>query len=591
MTTERKLPQDADAKERFLAYVGAEPIGRDVLLAALTPEDFDTDTPRARLFEAWQAVAAEHTALGADELLVRDWLRQHDPKSAESLGAFEHIRGTVTTNLAPDPGGTVALELAGIIRRLRQARAGIEVVSAAAADLYDRMCSPADTCMAVGLSLTHLAADWTSASPSINSHNSAFPTSRTWPEAPHQAAYSGLAGDIVRMLEPQTESDPAALLAQLLVYFAAHIGRVPHWTHEETRHALNLYTVLVGPTGRGRKGTSRDRVQGIFGAFDAHWADTHVLNGLSSGEGLIAAVRDQADVATSIKDALVVESEFGGPLEHMSREGNILSVVLRQLWDGDSVRTLTRHDPMTAKDVYLSLIGHITEDDLLKHMTSQLAGDGLGNRVLWIASRRARLLPFGGDAHPSGMESLVRHLKDAVTFARDMSCIGLSEPTRRLWERVYPALTRERLGLYGKLTSRAEAQTRRLACHYALLDRTNLIRPEHLRAALALWDYSERTVAYVFGEAVGDKVADQLLGAIRAEPFPGPLTTDLYDVVGHHVKAAMLHDKLAVLVHHGLVQSFKEAANGNGHKPSERWRPMTGTTWESGNAEFMEVMG
>ena len=38
-----------------------------------------------------------------------------------------------------------------------------------------------------------------------------------WPASPDEAAYHGLAGDIVRELLPHTEADPVALLATLLV--------------------------------------------------------------------------------------------------------------------------------------------------------------------------------------------------------------------------------------------------------------------------------------------------------------------------------------------------------------------------------------
>ena len=44
-----------------------------------------------------------------------------------------------------------------------------------------------------------------------------------------EAAYYGLAGDIVRMLEPQTEADPVALLIHVLVGMGNLWGRGPHF--------------------------------------------------------------------------------------------------------------------------------------------------------------------------------------------------------------------------------------------------------------------------------------------------------------------------------------------------------------------------
>ena len=67
----------------------------------------------------------------------------------------------------------------------------------------------------------------------------------------------------------------------------------------------------------------------------------------------------------------------------------------------------------------------------------------------------------------------------------------------------------------GAILARAEAQVMRLACVYALLDRSCLVELEHLEAALALWDYSERSAEYVFGDSLGNPVADEILRALR----------------------------------------------------------------------------
>ena len=48
-----------------------------------------------------------------------------------------------------------------------------------------------------------------------------------WPEAFDPAAYHGLAGDIVRLIGPQSEADEAAILIQTLVFFGALVGRGP----------------------------------------------------------------------------------------------------------------------------------------------------------------------------------------------------------------------------------------------------------------------------------------------------------------------------------------------------------------------------
>ena len=58
----------------------------------------------------------------------------------------------------------------------------------------------------------------------------------------------------------------------------------------------------------------------------------------------------------------------------------------------------------------------------------------------------------------------------------------------------------------------------RLALLYALLYQSSVIQPAHLKAALAIWEYAEASARYIFGSAVGDPVADDILRSLRANP-------------------------------------------------------------------------
>ena len=111
-----------------------------------------------------------------------------------------------------------------------------------------------------------------------------------WPKPLRPEAFYGLAGDIVRMIEPHSEADPAALLLQTLAAFGNCVGRGPHFRVEADRHGLNLFVAMVGRSARGRKGTSWGHIQRIFHDVDRFWEEKCVRPGLSSGEGLIKAV-------------------------------------------------------------------------------------------------------------------------------------------------------------------------------------------------------------------------------------------------------------------------------------------------------------
>ncbi len=85
---------------------------------------------------------------------------------------------------------------------------------------------------------------------------SAPQTPENWPHPLAEDAFYGLAGDIVRTIEPHTEADPAALMIQLLTTFGNVVGREAHFMVEATPHHPNLFAVVVGDTAKSRKGTS-----------------------------------------------------------------------------------------------------------------------------------------------------------------------------------------------------------------------------------------------------------------------------------------------------------------------------------------------
>jgi hypothetical protein len=94
---------------------------------------------------------------------------------------------------------------------------------------------------------------------------------------------------------------------------------------------------------------------------------------------------------------MIVEGEFAGPLRAMSREGNTLSVLLRQGWDGVKLATLTKNSPLKATDAHISIIGHITRTELLRLLSETEAHNGFANRFLWLVVHRSKALPFGGN--------------------------------------------------------------------------------------------------------------------------------------------------------------------------------------------------
>lgn len=360
-----------------------------------------------------------------------------------------------------------------------------------------------------------------------------------WPKPLGDAALRGLAGEFVRLVEPHTEADPVALLAQFLTGVGNLIGGGPCFVAERDRHGTNLFVVLVGETAKGRKGSSWGQAHYRLALADPQWADERIQSGLSSGEGLIWAVRDpisrleaakpkagneQREVVTdpgiSDKRLLVFEAEFASTLRVLDREGSTLSAHMRQSWDNGSLRVLTKNSPAKATGAHISIIGHITADELRRYLTRTELGNGFANRFLWICVQRARVLPDGGAIDMVDFEAFEARLRSVIARARQLGWTELrrDEEARALWHEIYEDLSDGRPGLVGAVTSRAEAQTMRLALLYAVLDESPVIRRIHLEAALALWRYADDSAHYIFGDALGDPVADRILVALADAP-------------------------------------------------------------------------
>jgi len=90
-----------------------------------------------------------------------------------------------------------------------------------------------------------------------------------------------------------------------------------------------------------------------------------------------------------------------------------------------------------------------------------------------------------------------------------------------VWCGIYSDLSADRPGLLGALTARAEAHVVRLAMLYALWAGSDRIELDHLLAAIAVEDFCRRSVEYIFGDMLGDPVADTILDSLRAAGASG----------------------------------------------------------------------
>lgn len=415
-------------------------------------------------------------------------------------------------------------------------------------------------------------------------------TLKEWPRFSWDAC-PGLLGDFVRLATRDSEADPAAVCVTTLVRFGAEVysyggrsGLGPHFYIGETIHPPRLFTVICGNSSKARKGTSRHPVAKLFGREHCQPADLKAWGvalparesggPLSTGEGLAHHVRDESDEECERhqrqnpnepirekgdKRLIILDEEFASGLACTKREGNTLSMGIRCFWDSGDYAPLTKNNPVTVRAAHISILTHITMQELAVCLGEVQAVNGFGNRFLWICARRAKLVPLPARMPDAELAPLQRELWRLVGLAQQRETMTMTPPAVALWESLYTELSQEHSGLAGSIINRAEAQTLRLALIYALLDGAERIAEKHLQAALAMWSYAQESALYIFGDRVADPLEEKVLAALKG----GPLTaTELSAALNRHVPRERLQPLLQQLEGQQRISILKQKNAG-----------------------------
>jgi DNA replicative helicase MCM subunit Mcm2 (Cdc46/Mcm family) len=234
--------------------------------------------------------------------------------------------------------------------------------------------------------------------------------------------------------------------------------------------------------------------------------------------------------------------------------------------------TMTKHSPTRATEAYISIIAHITITELQRKLDETAMANGFANRFLLGCVRRAQLLPHGGNFQERDRQLLGKRTLEALTAARTIARVQMTEETRERWYAEYPALVKSGTNLTDHMTARAEAQVIRLALTYALLDQATTIELAHLEPALALWRFCQASTRYIFGELTGDAVGDVILRALKQAGSDGLTKTDIINLFGRHLAVSKIDSALARLQAAGNTISQRTGARpGIGGRPREMW--------------------
>ncbi len=386
-----------------------------------------------------------------------------------------------------------------------------------------------------------------------------------------RAALPGIVGGIIGKILPATEAGEAALLLNLLTAVGSIAGRNRYTFAGNSRHYPNLFGVLCGSTGKGRKGTSWNAFKPILNELDESWYDDCRATGLNSGEGLIYHVRDDSldkngEMSGGINDKrlLVIEEELASVLKRMKGQSNSLSAILRDVWDGNDLRSMVKNSPDRATSPHISVLGHITKTEASDLLTKTDCDNGFVNRFLWVYTERSKYLPDGGEVPMEALRPEINALALALAQIADSeeTVIDLSPAAKDLWRAKYRELSAGKPGLFGAVIGRAEAHVRRLTLTYSLALGERESSAASLEAALALWDYCERTARWIFGTPFNHPDADKIYDGLEKNRIGLTRTEINKQLFSNHATGSRLDEALNILQKAGAAYPQREKTGG-----------------------------
>ncbi|MEW6473028.1 MAG: bifunctional DNA primase/polymerase [Actinomycetota bacterium] len=352
-----------------------------------------------------------------------------------------------------------------------------------------------------------------------------------WPVM-EEAAFHGIAGEVVDLLLPATEADRVALLVEFLVAWGNLLGTGPHLRLSGAQHPARLFGCLVGDTARARKSAAWSCLKQVFYLVDQDWLTRQVGgDGLSSGEGLIVAVRDPitrrgqngreyTDEGVPDKRLLIHDPEFAGKtLTLMRREGSILSAVVRECYDTGNLLN-RKSEQIRATNAHVSIMGHCTLEELGSKLTDVEIANGFANRFLFFLVRRSKNLHVGGHPDPDALAELARKLSALYQAALRTGQVGYDHFGDRAWKKSYDRMMDSpTTGPLDALTARTSIHAQRLQLLYATLNGSEAIGAQEVESSLAVVRYaylSARRLLNAKG-STGNRDADALLELLHRE--------------------------------------------------------------------------
>lgn len=394
--------------------------------------------------------------------------------------------------------------------------------------------------------------------------------------------FRGPLGDAVRVLDPLTEASRVAVLASLITMHGNVMGRSWVLKVGADQHFPGMITLLVGPSGVGRKGTAAGLAELVERQVDEEWADNNVRRQINSGEGITKTARRIDEAAhercgRGDRRLMFIVDEWVETIVRAKRQGATIFGALRDVWDGRPIdNTSIGNYVAPLKDMAVSVLGMTTWEDFIGEMPLREFATGTMNRATLLRVDRSKvILGHPPDIDAGVVRGPVAALRDGLVkagglFKSGNSCkqVGMSDRALELAAHLRRRYEPPTDSWVDRATERAYLQALRAALVYAVADGSRQVEEEHLASAASLVDLAHAGVKMSAEDAVTDPNAVRLLKWLRAYPGEAYTRTQIHTECFHkalsaeRIQVAITELERLGFVAEGVVQPSKGTTGG-----------------------------
>lgn len=332
----------------------------------------------------------------------------------------------------------------------------------------------------------------------------------------------GWIGQYIETMRKTTEAPSAFHLGCGLTAAGCVIGRSVGVQYGSDVVYPNLYTMLVGVSGKTRKDSAIRRATTFLRTRISEQgrlsgSTVSILTDIGSSEGLLQYLSDHPSTLLHI-------SELSRLLSNKNRGvTSSISPMLMELWDSPSqVSSTVKNNPIRVENPFLSALAAVQPDVLADQINDQDIHSGFANRWLYICGNGGAPIPWPETLDRSHLELLGRLV--AAQIPSDQRTLRLAPGAKDFWDEWYLGIfhatgTPEELSMMQRVPVNAV----KVALIHAVLNGHDAIELPDLEMGAKTAEWAWGNVRLLLGEWGGtndQRIVARVLAALRSQPNP-----------------------------------------------------------------------